>query len=132
MADKKEKDQEPEKVVVREIVVESRTCSLCDLKRDDVIPMRVRMTPPVDGVVDPVYEHDYGVPICGECRFRINLACAEAELMEIEVIRKEVAGRRERALRRAYLHQAWEDTEEEMIYRRELEKMNEGEDQNNG
>ncbi len=128
MADKKEKDQEPEKVVVREIVVESRMCDVCDLKRDDVIPMRLRMTPPIDGVVDPQYEHDYGVPVCGECRFRINLACAEAELMEVAAIRAEAVKRRERARRRAYLHQAWEEAEEEMIYRRELEKMNERED----
>ena len=132
MADKKEKDQEPEKVVFREIVVENRECKLCGLKRDDVILMRLRATPPIDGVVDPAYEHDYGVPVCGECRMEINVACANTEILIINKILARSAEKRERQRDRAYLHQAWEEVEEEMIYRRELEKMNEGEDQNNG
>ena len=115
MADKKDKDLEPEKEVVREIHVQSQICHLCGLLADDVIPMRLRMTPPIDGVVDPAYEYDYGVPVCGECRTRINLACACAELEEIANIRAEAADLRHRVKMRVATFLALEEEEEDRI-----------------
>ena len=112
MADKKEKDLEPEKEVVREVYIQSRICHICDLLADDVVPMRIRATPPIDGVVDPAYEHDYDVPVCGECRAEINIECAAAEINAIRRIRADAAARRERAQNRTAVFLALEEQEE--------------------
>lgn len=121
MADKKEKDQEPKEVIVREVVVGQRRCQICYRFADDVQPARIRITPPIDGVIDPEYEHNYGTLVCGACRTEINLACANTEIAVVNAIFARSAEERERDRRRAYLLQAWEEIEEEKAARKAAE-----------
>ena len=87
-------------------------CQLCGLEKENVHDMRIRVTPPVDGVVDAAYEHDYNVPVCVDCRTRVNFACAMKELDVIREIMNEARERRKRAYDRAAFLLAMEDLEE--------------------
>ena len=127
MADKKEKDLEPEKEVVREIHVQAEECSVCGLLAEDILPIALRKSVGVDGVIKPEFEHDYNSPVCGRCRRRISVAIMKAEAAEIEAIEKEYGLVHELAREEVALFMAFRDAREA----RALQKYQNEEDPEN-
>ena len=103
-------------------------CELCGLVSTNISLLSIRITPPIDGVIDPDYEHDHNVPVCAECSSRIHIACAMTEIKEVFAIRAEAAERRERAQARVAFFMAQEEAEEEKAAQRAAEEKEEEDD----
>ena len=127
MADKKEKDLEPEKEIVREVHVQAQECNVCGFLAEDILPIKLRRVIPIDGVIDPDYEHDYGVPVCGKCRLFISEAIAEAEVAAIRAIQDECRPILEAKREEVALFMAFRDAREARV----LQKYQNEEDPEN-
>ena len=107
-------------------------CELCGLVSPDISLLSIRITPPIEGVIDPDYERDHNVPVCAECSSRIHIACAMTEINEVFAIREESRERMERARDRVAFFMAQEEAEEEKAAKKAVESEKRRLDEDNG
>ncbi len=101
-------------------------CELCGLLAEDVTERKMRVSMPVEGIIDPEYEYDR-ICICRPCGTRLAFALAEAEMCEIAAIRDEAAARRKRQGDRVAFLMAQEAAEEAKATAQETEETEEAE-----